>query len=157
MTVYDNIACGLRIRHIPRDAIDARVRELAGSLKAAFQSAMKKWGSISGGRRQRVALLRALAVDPKCLLDEPFSALDVRTQVQVRQELKEILAVSEIPAIMVTRDLRDAVALGDRICLMEQGKILLCGNADAILQKGQHPFIDQFFIGTCRKEKRVVH
>ena len=72
-------------------------------------------GSISGGRRQRVALLRALAVYPKCLLDEPFSALDVRTQVQVRQELKEILAVSKIPAIMVTHDLRDAVALSDCI------------------------------------------
>ena len=64
---------------------------------------------------------------------------------QVLQDLKEILAVSKIPAIMVTHDLRDSVALGDRICLMEQGKILLCGNADAILQKGQHPFIDQFF------------
>ncbi|MDO9033901.1 MAG: hypothetical protein Q7U51_01685 [Methanoregula sp.] len=55
---------------------------------------------------------------------------------------------AKIPAIMVTHDLRDAIALGDRICLMEQGKIVLCGNADAILQKGQHPFIDPFFIGS---------
>jgi ABC-type sulfate/molybdate transport systems ATPase subunit len=146
MTVYDNIAYGLRIRHLPREAIDARVRELAGKLEL-LQVCNEKVGNLSGGQRQRVALLRALAVQPKCLLlDEPFSALDIRTQAQMRQELKEILVAAKIPTIMVTHDLRDAVALGDRICLMEQGKIVLCGDGDAILQKGQHPFIDQFFI-----------
>lgn len=146
MTVYDNIAYGLHIRHLPREAIDARVRELAGKLEL-LQICNEKVGNLSGGQRQRVALLRALAVQPKCLLlDEPFSALDIRTQAQMRQELREILVAAKIPTIMVTHDLRDAVALGDRICLMEQGKIVLCGDGDAILQKGQHPFIDQFFI-----------
>jgi molybdate transport system ATP-binding protein len=146
MTVYDNIAYGLRIRHLPREAIDARVRELAGKLEL-LQICNEKVGNLSGGQRQRVALLRALAVQPKCLLlDEPFSALDIRTQAQMRQELREILVAAKIPTIMVTHDLRDAVALGDRICLMEQGKIVVCGDRDAILQKGQHPFIDQFFI-----------
>jgi molybdate transport system ATP-binding protein len=156
MTVYDNIAYGLRIRHLSHDAIDARVQELAGPL-GLLRVCNEKVGSLSGGQRQRVALLRALAVRPKILLlDEPFSALDVRTQVQVRQELKGILAAAKVPAIIVTHDLRDAVALGDRICLMEQGEIVLCGDADTILQKGQHPFIDQFFIGTCRKGKDPV-
>jgi molybdate transport system ATP-binding protein len=146
MTVYDNIAYGMRIRHLPREAIDARVRELAGKLEL-LQVCNEKVGNLSGGQRQRVALLRALAVQPKCLLlDEPFSALDIRTQAQMRQELREILVAAKIPTIMVTHDLRDAVALGDRICLMEQGKIVLCGDGDAILQRGQHPFIDQFFI-----------
>jgi molybdate transport system ATP-binding protein len=153
MTIYDNIAYGLRIRHLSRETIDTRVRELAGSLDL-LSVCDEKVGNLSGGQRQRVALLRALAVQPKCLLlDEPFSALDVRTQVQMRQELKGILAAAKVPTILVTHDLRDAVALGDRICLMEQGKIVLSGDADTILQKGQHPFIDQFFIGTCRKEK----
>lgn len=74
-------------------------------------------------------LLQTLAVHPKCLLlDEPFSALDVGTQVQVRQELKEILVAAKVPAILVTHDLRDAVAFGDRICLMERGEIVLCGD-----------------------------
>jgi len=156
MTVADNIAYGLRIRHLPRELIDARVQELSGSLDL-HGLCDEKVGSLSGGQRQRVALLRALAVEPKCLLlDEPFSALDIRTQVQMRQELKEILAAAKIPAIIVTHDLRDAVALGDQICLIEQGKIVLCGNADTILQKEQHPFIDQFFIRTCRKEKSIV-
>jgi ABC-type sulfate/molybdate transport systems ATPase subunit len=146
MTVYDNIAYGLRIRHLPREAIDARVRELAGKLEL-LQVCNEKVGNLSGGQRQRVALLRALAVQPKCLLlDEPFSALDIRTQAQMRQELRGILVAAKIPTIMVIHDLRDAVALGDRICLMEQGKIVLCGDGDAILQKGQHQFIDQFFI-----------
>jgi molybdate transport system ATP-binding protein len=148
MTVAENITYGLRIRHLPREVIDARVRELAGSLDL-LSLCDEKVGNLSGGQRQRVALLRALAVKPKCLLlDEPFSALDIRTQVQMRQELKGILAAARIPAILVTHDLRDAIALGDRICLMEQGKIVLCGDADAILQKGRHPFIDQFFIGS---------
>lgn len=148
MTVAENIAYGLRIRHLPRDVIDAWVRELAGPLDL-LSVCDERVGNLSGGQRQRVALLRALAMQPKCLLlDEPFSALDVRTQVQMRQELKGILAAAKVPAIMVTHDLRDAVALGDRICLMEQGKIVLCGNADTILKKGQHPFIDQFFIGS---------
>ncbi len=153
MTVYENLAYGLRIHHVPDDAIDARVRELVGSL-GLFSICNEKVGRISGGQRQRVALLRALAIQPKCLLlDEPFSSLDARTQVQMRQELKEILSTVQIPAVMVTHDLRDAIALGDRICLLEQGKIILYGDADTILQKGRHPFIDQFFIGTCRKEK----
>jgi ABC-type sulfate/molybdate transport systems ATPase subunit len=131
--------------------IDARVRELAGPLDL-LSVCDEKVGSLSGGQRERVALLRALAVEPKCLLlDEPFSALDVRTQVQVRQELREILSTEQIPAIMVTHDLHDAVALGDRICLLEQGKIVLCGDVDMILQKGQHPFIDQFLSGPARK------
>lgn len=148
MTVAENIAYGLRIRHIPRDVINARVRELAGSLDLQGLCD-EKVGSLSGGQRQRVALLRALAVEPKCLLlDEPFSALDIRTQVQMRQELKGILVAARIPAILVTHDIRDAVALGDWICLMEQGKIVLCGNTNAILQKGRHPFIDHFFIGS---------
>ncbi|MFA5268567.1 MAG: ABC transporter ATP-binding protein [Methanoregula sp.] len=145
MTVYDNIAYGLHIRNLPRDVIDTRVRKLAGQL-GLLAICDEMAGSLSGGQRQRVALLRALAVQPKCLLlDEPFSALDVRTQVQMRQELKEILSAAKIPAIIVTHDLRDAITFGDRICLMEQGKIVLCGDADAILQNDRHPFIDQFF------------
>jgi ABC-type sulfate/molybdate transport systems ATPase subunit len=145
MTVYDNIAYGLHVRHVPRDAIAARVRELAGplGLLAVCDESVE---NISGGQRQRVALLRALAVEPEILLlDEPFSALDVRTQVQMRQELKTVLAGAKIPVILVTHDLRDAIALGDRICLMEKGRIVLCGDADAILQEGKHPFIDQFY------------
>lgn len=148
MTVAENIAYGLRIRHISRTVIDARVRDLARSLDL-LEVCNEKVGSLSGGQRQRVALLRALAVEPKCLLlDEPFNALDIRTQVQMRQELKGILAEAKIPAILVTHDLRDAIALGDQICLMEGGKIVLSGDAGAILHKGRHPFIDQFFIGS---------
>ncbi|WP_321504277.1 ABC transporter ATP-binding protein [uncultured Methanoregula sp.] len=145
MTVAENIAYGLRIRHLPREEIEARIRELAGSLDL-LGVCDEMVGSLSGGQRQRVALLRALAVEPKCLLlDEPFSALDIRTQVQMRQELKTLLAGAKIPVILVTHDLRDAIALGDRICLMEKGRIVLCGDADAILHEGKHPFIDQYF------------
>lgn len=151
MTVYENIAYGLHMRHLPRNAIAARVRELAGPL-GLLEVCDENVKNISGGQRQRVALLRALAVQPTILLlDEPFSALDVRMQVQMRQDLKIILEGAKIPSILVTHDLRDALALGDRICLMEKGRIVLCGDADSILKQGRHPFIDQFFIETCRK------
>lgn len=151
MTVYENIAYGLHMRHLPRNAIAARVQELAGPL-GLLEVCDENVKNISGGQRQRVALLRAIALQPNILLlDEPFSALDIQTRVQVRQELKTLLAGTRIPVILVSHDLRDALALGDRICLMDKGRIVLSGDADSILKQGRHPFIDQFFIETCRK------
>lgn len=151
MTVYENIAYGLRTRYVPCDEIHTRVHELADKLGLGA-ICDENVGSLSGGQRQRVALLRALVVKPKILLlDEPFSALDVRTKITMRQDLGEILAATEIPSILVTHDIQDAFVLGDRICLMDEGKVVLCGDVGVILKEGRHPFIDQFFIRSASK------
>jgi molybdate transport system ATP-binding protein len=148
MSVFSNIASGLRFRNVPRDLVAARVAECAAWLGIG-QLLDEHVSRLSGGQRQRVALARALAPKPSVLLlDEPLNALDIRTREAMRRELSELLDTGRIPAIMVTHDLRDALALGDQICLIERGQVALCGNTDTILQKGQHPFIDQFFIGT---------
>lgn len=148
MSVFANVASGLRFRNMPRDVVTARVEECAAWL--GIGGVLDEHVSrLSGGQRQRVALARALAPEPGILLlDEPLNALDIRTREAMRGELSELLETGRIPAIVVTHDLRDALALGDRICLIERGKVALSGNADAILRKGQHPFIDQFFIST---------
>ncbi|HEX3001587.1 MAG TPA: ABC transporter ATP-binding protein [Methanoregula sp.] len=145
MSVYDNIAYGMRARHLPGEVITARVRDLAGKL--GLNGVLQQpGGMISGGQSQRVALARALAVKPKILLlDEPFSALDVQTRELMRQELRQILSLEGVPAILVTHDIRDAVEVGDCIGFMERGKLVLYGDQGTVLQKGRHPFIDQYF------------
>jgi len=147
LTVHDNIAYGMRARHLPSDITADRVRDLAGRL-GLREVLQQPAGTISGGQSQRVALARALAVKPKILLlDEPFSALDVQTRVLMRRELREVLTFEGIPAILVTHDIRDAFEIGCCIGLMERGKMVMYGEQRTVFQKGLHPFIDQFFSG----------
>ncbi|MDD5024981.1 MAG: ABC transporter ATP-binding protein [Methanoregula sp.] len=153
MTVFENIASGLRFRNTSRDVVVTRVEECAARLGIGGLLG-ERVGQLSGGQRQRVALARALASEPGILLlDEPLSALDIQTREAMRREFSTLLKAGRVPAIIVTHDLQDALAFSDQICLIERGRVVLCGDADAILQKGQHPFIDQFFLGTCRKGK----
>jgi len=153
MTVFENIASGLRFRNTTRDDVVTRVEECAARLGIGGLLG-ERVGQLSGGQRQRVALARALAPEPGILLlDEPLSALDIQTREAMRREFSALLEAGKVPAIIVTHDLQDALAFGDQICLIERGRVVISGDADAILQKGQHPFIDQFFIGTYRKEK----
>ena len=136
MSVYDNVAFGLRTRRISRNAVKARVLE---HLKAAGLWDIRKARSIevSGGQRQRVALARALIIEPEILLlDEPLSALDVRKQAAMRTELRERIHNCHVPCIIVTHDLRDVASIGDRACLLERGRIALTGGADEVMGWG---------------------
>jgi molybdate transport system ATP-binding protein len=99
-------------------------------------------GALSGGDRQRVALARALAADPRVLLlDEPFGALDVSTRGAVRSELRSALARSGLPAVVVTHDPVDALALGDRIAVLEAGRISQVGSRESLLAEPRTPFV----------------
>ncbi len=123
MRVYDNIAFGLRLRHMPKDEIE---REVQGSLDMV---GLAKYGKrypsqLSGGEQQRVALARALVLKPKILLlDEPFSNLDALLRVRLREELHAIQRRIKITAIFVTHDQEEALSLADRIAVMSAGRV----------------------------------
>jgi ABC-type sulfate/molybdate transport systems ATPase subunit len=136
MSVYDNVAFGLRTRKLSKQEIDFLVKD---HLEAAglWEIRRAKAGSISGGQKQRVALARALIIEPRMLLlDEPLSALDVRKQAVMRRDLRERIHSCGVPSIIVTHDLRDVACIGDRACLIEKGKIALSGEADDVIGWG---------------------
>jgi molybdate transport system ATP-binding protein len=136
LSVRDNVAYGPRARGLrPRDA--ARTAgdwlERLGLLEVADRPVAQ----ISGGQRQRVALARAVASDPRVLLlDEPFGALDAATRGNVRAELRGFLQSVSIPTLLVTHDPVDALALGDRIAVLEGGRIAQMGRREELLE---HP------------------
>lgn len=139
MSVYDNVAFGLRTRKIPQKEIECIVKdhlEAAGLWEIRKAKAMR----ISGGQKQRVALARALIIEPDLLLlDEPLSALDVRKQAAMRKELRERIHACGVPSIIVTHDLRDVACIGDKACLLERGKISMSGVADDVMSWGAIP------------------
>jgi putative spermidine/putrescine transport system ATP-binding protein len=123
MRVYDNIAFGLRLRHMPKAQID---REVSSSLQLVGLSDYggRYPAQLSGGEQQRVALARALVLRPKILLlDEPFSNLDALLRVRLREELHAIQRRVEITAIFVTHDQEEALSLADRIAVMSAGHL----------------------------------
>lgn len=137
MSIYDNVAFGLRVRRLSRSAIEARV---ADHLQAAGLWDIRKARAIdiSGGQRQRVALARALIIEPDLLLlDEPLSALDVRKQAAMRLELRGRVQACHVPSIIVTHDLRDVACIGDRACLLERGQIAIAGRAGDVVDWGK--------------------
>jgi molybdate transport system ATP-binding protein len=139
MSVYDNVAFGLRTRKLSHKEIDCQVKD---HLTAAglWEIRKAKALNISGGQKQRVALARALIIEPDLLLlDEPLSALDVRKQAAMRKDLRERIHSCGVPSIIVTHDLRDVACIGDRACLLERGRISLSDGAENVMSWGAIP------------------
>jgi multiple sugar transport system ATP-binding protein len=127
MTVHDNLAFGLRRRSLAGDEIARRVREAAATL-GLDQLLQRKPHALSGGQRQRVALGRAIVRDPKVFLfDEPLSNLDAALRVGMRGELAALHRRLSATMLYVTHDQVEAMTMGDRICIMEGGKIAQIG------------------------------
>ena len=123
MSVYENMAFGLKLRHYPRAEIDRRVRDAAQvlDLTACLD---RKPAALSGGQRQRVALGRAIVRRPRVfLLDEPLSNLDAQTRLQMRAEIARLHARSAATMIYVTHDQVEALTLGHRVAVMKDGVI----------------------------------
>ena len=148
MTVFENIAFGLKVRprgrRPARPDIETRVAEL---LQLVQLSGLEQRfpARLSGGQRQRVALARALAVDPKVLLlDEPFGALDARVRVELRRSLRDIHDATGLTTVFVTHDQEEALDLADRVAVMNLGRIEQIGSPVEIYEGPQTPFIFDF-------------
>ena len=141
MTVFENVAFGLRCRKVPKAEIARVVAEQLRSMNLADLSDVNV-ARLSGGQRQRVALARALVLDPELLLlDEPLAAVDMRAQGAMRKELRDRLRNAGIPCIAVTHNLRDLLELGDRVCLIEEGRVAALGTPEEVLSMRDNEFI----------------
>jgi len=144
MSVYRNLAYGLRQRRTPRAEIDRRVRETAELLQIT-EFLDRKPGQLSGGQRQRVAMGRALVREPQAfLLDEPLSNLDAKLRNQVRGDLKRLHREVPVTSIYVTHDQVEAMTLGDRLCVMSQGEVQQIGTTDDIYNRPANTFVAAF-------------
>ena len=150
MPVWENVAFGLEARGMPKAARRARAEELL-ALVALGDQAGKMPGELSGGQRQRVAIARALAVEPAVLLlDEPLSALDLKLRQHMRAELRAIQKKTGVTFIYITHDQGEAMALGDRIVVMNKGIAAQVGTPRAIYYEPANAFVADF-IGTINK------
>jgi ABC-type Fe3+/spermidine/putrescine transport system ATPase subunit len=144
MTVEENITYGLRHRKWPRDDIRGRVEDMLRLVKLVGFNARRP-AQLSGGQQQRVALARALATSPQViLLDEPLSALDAKLRQELQVELKEILRAVGSTAIVVTHDQDEAMALAERIVVIQSGRILQDGTQEDIYSRPKCRFVAEF-------------
>jgi sulfate transport system ATP-binding protein len=144
MTVFDNVAFGLRVRNRPRAQIRDRVRELLRLVQLdGYERSMPS--QLSGGQRQRVALARALAAEPKVLLlDEPFGALDAKVRQELRQWLRRLHDEIHVTSVFVTHDQEEAFEVADRVVIMNRGRIEQVGSPADIFEHPANPFVMDF-------------
>ena len=144
MTVYDNMAFGLRLRKYPRPEIDRRVKEAAEML-GIQELLSRKPKQLSGGQRQRVALGRAIVREPQVfLMDEPLSNLDAKLRVQTRAEIKKLHARLQTTTVYVTHDQVEAMTMGDRIVVMKDGLVQQVDSPMNLYEKPANLFVAGF-------------
>jgi len=147
MTVYENIAYGLRLRKFPKRIIDEKVREAARSLDIT-ELLDRKPKALSGGQRQRVAIGRAIVREPQVfLMDEPLSNLDAKLRNQMRAEILTLRERINTTFVYVTHDQTEAMTLGDRIVIMKDGVIQQVGTPQQVFVHPANRFVAGF-IGT---------
>ena len=144
MTVYDNMAFPLKLRKVPEDQIDQKVRQAAETL-GITQYLDRKPKALSGGQRQRVAIGRAIVRDPKVLLmDEPLSNLDAKLRNQMRAEIIKLRKRINATFVYVTHDQTEAMTLGDRIVIMKDGVVQQVGTPQEVFNEPANLFVAGF-------------
>ncbi|MGL5716852.1 MAG: spermidine/putrescine ABC transporter ATP-binding protein [Paraclostridium sp.] len=144
MNIYENIAFGLKIKKLPKDEIDRKVKEML-KLVALEGFEKRRVESLSGGQQQRVAIARALVNEPKVLLlDEPLGALDLKLRKEMQTELKKIQKKLGITFIFVTHDQEEALTMSDKIIVMNKGKIQQMGTPQDIYNEPENAFVARF-------------
>jgi molybdate transport system ATP-binding protein len=141
LTVFENVAFGLRAQHLPRRIVRERVGQALEQVHLiGFDQ--RHPAQLSGGQQQRVAIARALALHPQLLLlDEPLAALDVQTRREVRQELRNILSTAAITTVLVTHQYLEAVLFGCHILVLEQGRVIQQGSQRDLLQYPRSSYV----------------
>ncbi|MBQ8161218.1 MAG: ABC transporter ATP-binding protein [Clostridia bacterium] len=144
MTVFENVAYPLKIRHAGKAEIQERTEKIL-TLVHLEQYAQRLPSQLSGGQQQRVALARALLAEPRLLLlDEPLSNLDAKLRETMRFEIKEIAKASGITVVYVTHDQTEAMAMSDRIFLLNGGMVQQVGSPEEIYNRPSNPFVADF-------------
>ena len=145
MTVYENIAFGLKVKKMKPEIIREKVNEVAKKIKITEKQLQRNVSELSGGQQQRVALARALVLEPKILcLDEPLSNLDAKLRVDLRKELKRLQKDFKITTLYVTHDQEEALTLSDRIAVFDNGKIEQVGTPSEVYNASQTEFVCDF-------------
>ena len=145
MTVYDNIAFGLKVKKVKKAEIDKRVREIAKKVDLSDEQLQKAVSQLSGGQQQRVAIARALVTNPAIIcMDEPLSNLDAKLRVQLRNELKKMQKDFGITTIYVTHDQEEALTLSDRIAVFNKGYIEQIGTPNEVYNFSKTEFVCNF-------------
>jgi len=156
LTIFENIAFGLRLKKLPEGEISRRVRWAAELLR--IEELLDRYPyQLSGGQQQRVAVARAIVVEPKALLfDEPLSNLDAKLREQVRFELRKLQKELGITSVYVTHDQAEALVLCDRIAIMNKGRIEQLGTPEEIYNYPATPFVAEFMGVTTLVPGRIV-
>ena len=142
--VFDNVAYGLKLRHVPKEEIRERVMKILDLVELTGMEG-RMTNQLSGGQQQRVALARALVIEPSVLLfDEPLSNLDAKLRVTMRTEIRRIQQEVGITAIYVTHDQSEAMALSDRIIIMRSGVVEQIGSPQEIYYHPVNEFVADF-------------
>ena len=153
MSVYDNIAFGMKVKKASKTEIDQKVHEVAAKIKITESQLKKNVSDLSGGQQQRVALARAIVLEPKILcLDEPLSNLDAKLRIDMRMELKRLQKELGITTLYVTHDQEEALTLSDRIAVFNNGYVEQVGTPYDIYNESKSEFVCDF-IGDINRLK----
>ena len=156
MTVYDNIAVGLKVKKLKKAEVDKKVRQIAKKVDLTDEQLLKAVSQLSGGQQQRVAIARALVTEPAIIcMDEPLSNLDAKLRVQLRNELKRMQKDFGITTIYVTHDQEEALTLSDRIAVFNKGYIEQIGTPNEVYNHSKTEFVCNF-IGDINRLSREV-
>ena len=150
LTVFDNVAFGLKPRKVPGAEIKTRVTQAVAAVR--LEGMVDRLpAAMSGGQQQRIGLARAMVINPRLLLmDEPLSNLDAKLRIELREEIRDIQKQVDIATIYVTHDQEEALAISDRICVMSAGRIEQIGTPQRIYGDPQTLFVASF-VGTLNR------
>lgn len=157
MTVYENLAFGLKVKKMSQAEIDKKVREVAKVIAIKDEQLVRNVSELSGGQQQRVALARAIVLEPKILcLDEPLSNLDAKLRISLRSELKKLQKNLGITTLYVTHDQEEALMLSDKIAVFNNGYVEQVGTPQEIYNHSKTEFVCDFIGDINRLESNII-